>query len=243
MLGYRKRSFAQAHAMLQTVRANLGALQTLKELQKLLLREIIRAEKKIRELKTELSTINGTANRAVARRSSYLQSRIEGCRQCAYIWRCFGDAIAFLYMDRFALKHSFYSTENMNAKQDAGFIAGKQGLADEIAVIESALEHDVPALLVDLTNTIRHGDVCLMGESDPHLIEVKLSTKLDARGKKQKRRLEKLRTFYKTDKGVGLRGFPELRREAIEIPERAYVDQIIGCIVEARKNGYAVRQP
>jgi hypothetical protein len=243
MLGYRKRSFAHAHAMLQSLRANLGDLQTLRELQKLLLHEIIRAEKKIRELKTELSTIDERANRAPARRSSYLQSRIEGCRQCAYIWRCFGDAIAFLYMDKFALKHCFYSTENANAKQDAGFIAGKQGLGNELALIEFALKHNVPALLVDLTNTIRHGDVCLMGGSDPYLIEAKASKKLDSRGKKQKRSLEKLRTFYETDKGVGLRGFPELRRQEVETPERTYVDQINECIGEARKNGYAVRQP
>jgi hypothetical protein len=41
----------------------------------------------------------------------------------------------------------------------------------------------VPALLVDLTNTIRHGDICLMGESDPCLIEMKASKNLDSRGK------------------------------------------------------------
>jgi hypothetical protein len=243
MLGYRKRSFAHAHAMLQTLRANPEDLLTLKKLQVLLFREVIRAEEKIRDLKTELRTIRRNANSATAKRQSYLENRIERFRQCAYIWRCFGDAIAFLYMDKFALKHSFYSTENMNAKQDAGFLLGKQGLGNELALIDSALEHNVPALLVDLTNTIRHGDICLMGESDPYLIEVKASKKLDSRGKKQKRSLEKLRTFYETDKGEDLRGFPELRRRACEIPERTHVDQINECIIEARKDGYAVRQP
>ena len=53
MLGYRKRSFASAHALLQTLRANLEDLKTLKALQKLLLSEIIRAEEKIRGLKAE----------------------------------------------------------------------------------------------------------------------------------------------------------------------------------------------
>lgn len=129
MLGYRKRSFARAHALLHTLRADLEDLATLRDLQKLLLREIIRAEEKIRELKTELTTMKGTAESAAARRSAYLENRIEGFRQRAYIWRCFGDAIAFLYMDKFALKHCFYSTENTSAKQDAGFIMGKEGLA------------------------------------------------------------------------------------------------------------------
>ena len=137
MLGYRKHSFAHAHALLHTLRSNLGDLATLKELQKVLIQEIVRVEVKIRELKTELKAVEGTLHSAAARRSLYLKNRIEGFRQCAYIWRCFGDAIAFLYMDKFALKQSFYSTENTNAKQDAGFIAGKGGLANELALLDS----------------------------------------------------------------------------------------------------------
>jgi hypothetical protein len=244
MLGYRKRSFAAAHAMLQTLRAEPEDLVTLKELQKLLLGEIIRAEEKIRELKTALKAIDdGEENSTAARQSSYLEGRIEGFRKCAFIWRCFGDAIAFLYMEKHALKHTFFSTENTNAKQVAGFIGNKEGLGHELALIDSALEHNVPALLVDLTNTIRHGDICLMGESDPHLIEVKASKTLDSRGKKQKSSLKKLRTFYQTDKCEGLRGFPELRRQSSETPERTYVDQLNECIIEAGTNGWAVRQP
>ena len=49
---------------------------------------------------------------------------------------------------------------------------------NELVLLDSALKHNVPALLVDLTNTIRHGDVCLMGESDPYLIEAKASKNL-----------------------------------------------------------------
>ena len=244
MLGYRKRSFAQAHALLQALRINLKDLATLKDLQKLLLREIVRAEAKIRELKTELRDINARSESASGKkRSAYLENRIEGFRRCAYIWRSFGDAIAFLYMDKFALKHCFYNVDNIFEKHDAGFILGKEGLANELLLLDSALEHNVPALLVDLTNTIRHGDICLMGESDPYLIEVKASKKLNSRSKKQKRDLEKLHTFYETDKAEGLRGFPEVRRQVYEMPELTYVDEINECIAEAVKNGFGVSQP
>src|SRR5690349_22597770 len=112
MFGYRRHSFASVHNLLQALRANRDDLATLKELQKRLLREIIRAEKKIRELKAELRGLEGKSGSTAEKRSAYLRNRIEGFRQCAYIWRCFGDAIAFLYMDKFALKHCFYSTEN-----------------------------------------------------------------------------------------------------------------------------------
>jgi hypothetical protein len=209
-----------------------------------LLREVIRTEKKIRDHKAELKTIKETADSATAKRSAYLGKRIERVRQCAYIWRCFGDAIAFLYMDKFALKHCFYSTDNTSAKQDAGFISDKKGLGGELLFLDSALlEHKVPALLVDLTNTIRHGDVCLMGESDPFLIEVKSSKTLDRRGRKQRRSLEKLRKFYETDKSQELRGFSDVRRQEYEMPERSYTDQLNECIAQALKDGYAVRRP
>jgi hypothetical protein len=82
-----------------------------------------------------------------------------------------------------------------------------------------------------------------MGQSDPYLIEVKASKKLNSRSKKQKRSLEKLSTFYETDEVQGLRGFPELRRQAYEMPERTHVDQINECIADAVKNGYSIRQP
>src|ERR1700733_46919 len=243
MLGYRKRAFAHAHELLCTLRANLEDLDALRELQKLLLREVMRAEEKIRQLKSELRKITGAEDTATVKRLGYLNKRIEGFRQCAYVWRCFGDAIAFLYLDRFSLKQCFYSTETPNPKQDAGFILGKDGLANELALLESALEHSVPAILIDLTNTIRHGDVCLLGGPDPCLIEVKLSKKMNSRGKKQKRNLEKLRTFYETDKCTGLRGFPELQRRSHKMPEQTHIDVINDCIRESMNGGPAIRQP
>jgi hypothetical protein len=243
MLGYRKRSFAHAHTLLRTLRANLEDFDALKELQKLLLREVIHAEKKIRELKNQQRQTAEPLDTATTKRLGYLDTRIEGLRQCAYVWRCFGDAIAFLYLDRFSLKQCFYSTETPHPKQDAGFILGKEGLANELALLKSALERGVPAILVDLTNTIRHGDVCLLGGPDPYLIETKSSKNLNKRGKKQKRNLEKLQTFYATDKGTGLRGLPELRRRLLKTPERTYIDVINECIRESMNSGYAVRQP
>jgi hypothetical protein len=214
MLGYRKHSFAQAHLLLSRLRDNLEDLEALRELQELLLREVVRTEKKIRQHKSEIRAIAEPNLASSAKRLRYLNRRIEGYRQCAYVWRSFGDAIAFIYVDRFSLKQCFYSTETINPKQDAGFILGKEGLANELAILNAALERDIPAILVDLTNTIRHGDVCLLGASDPFLIEAKVGKNLNSRGKKQKRNLEKLHDFYETDKSLGLRGIPVLQRRA-----------------------------
>jgi len=209
----------------------------------LLLMEIANAEVKIRELKSELEIVEKLPNETTKGRLVYLRRRIDGFRKCAYIWRCFGDSIAFLYMDKFALKHTFFSTESTNAKQQAGFIIDKQGLSSELAALELALEQNVPALLVDLTNTIRHGDLCLMGEPDPHLIEVKSSRKVDRRGKRQLRNLGKIQTFYEKDAVKEFRGFREVRRETYDIPEHTYTKELNDCIIAAVENGCAICQP
>ena len=180
MVKRRRTSFARAHTLLGELRtprpvihdavyATPRQLQALKSLQKLLIKEIIRAERKIRRSKSILKTLEAVAPEATAQ----LKERIESYRHLAYIWRCFGDAIAFLFMDKFALKQTFFNTHNCNAKQDAGFLAGKAGLSGEWMVMEEFLSKGIPALISDLTNTIRHGDVCVMIGPEPHLIEVK----------------------------------------------------------------------
>src|SRR4051812_47533742 len=136
MLGYRKKSFARAHSLLNTLRTNLEDLDALKALQYLLCAEIVRAERKIRHLKSDLKSIQQTGGSKTHKRSSFLKQRIERVRQCAYVWRCFGDAIAFIYMDKFALKQTFFQTESLNEKQGAGFLADKLGLSNEIALLE-----------------------------------------------------------------------------------------------------------
>jgi hypothetical protein len=243
MLGYRKRSFADAHGMLATLRANLADLGTLKALQQLLYREIVRTEKKIRELKAERKGVMKAGGRRAGRRSSILLHRVEKARHCAYVWRCFGDAIAFSYMDKFALKHCYYSTERARVKQSAGFLSDKVGMATEIAWLEFALDQKTPALLVDLTDTIRHGDICLMDEADPLLIEVKAGSEMDRRGRRQKRSLAKLRQFFETDRVRDLRGIADVRRKAFAVAERNYADEIEACIGDAMKNGHSVRTP
>ena len=104
MLGYRKRSFARAHGLLEALRTNREDLDSLLALQRLIFGEILRTERKNRELRGNLKAVQGAHGLASQKRASYLKSRLEKVRQVAYVWRCFGDAIAILYMDKFALK-------------------------------------------------------------------------------------------------------------------------------------------
>lgn len=239
MLGYRKRSFESAHQLLRRLQEAPNDFDALRSAQILLLHEIVRAERNIRRLKAEARSL---ASAGASKRAVFLKNRIEGLRRCTYIWRCFGDAIAFTYLDKHALKQTFFNTENWLPKQSAGFIADKEGLHAELDLVDKALAADVPAMLVDLTNTIRYGDVCLLGSSDPYLIEVKTSKSKNRRVARQLRDLQKLSSFYQKDFAKDFRG-QELRRANVEIPEVTYLAEINNCITEAMVSGYSIARP
>jgi hypothetical protein len=151
----------------------------------------------------------------------------------AFVWRTFGDAIAFLYMDKFAIKQTFYSIHSTAPQQSAGFLSDKIGLVMEVAAVEEALKRGIPALLTDITNTIRHGDICLLIGPDPMLIEIKTSKKLDRRGRRQRDELRELEAFFRSDKTDRLRGMGPARRVAVDSEEITYIDEMEACIAEA----------
>jgi len=232
-----------AHSLLSDLRSKPENLEKLSSLQHLLIKEIVVAEKKIRGLKKKLSLVSNTGNDPAGNATTYIRNRINSMRQVAFVWRCFGDAIAYIYLDKFALKHTLYSTENFNPKQSAGFLLDKQGLQGEISVMEQGLEAGIPTLLTDLTNTIRHGDVCFMVGSDPHLVEVKSGHGLNQRGRRQVKHLKKLQEFFANDRARGFRGLPEIRRIAHETAEWSYIDEMNACIDAAAEDGWAISNP
>lgn len=240
MLGYRKRAFVRAHSLLRSLQANQADFVALKQLQLLLIEEIIRAEARIRELKDELKSLDAATEQ---RRLRALDKRIEKARDAVFVWKSFGDGIAFTYIDKFALKQTFYRTDRYLEKQTAGFISGKDGLANELGLFFEVLKHGVPAVLTDLTNTIRHGDICLLGASDPVLLEVKSSKSGGARSRRQKASLNELNEFLETDWADSFRGMPNVRRQAIDLPECDYTEQLNECIAQALSDGLAVSRP
>ena len=154
----------------------------------------------------------------------------------------FGDAIAFLYLDRFALKHVFYNTKNTNPKQEAGFISGSTGFPFEIEAMNTLVDLGVPCVLTAVTNTIRYGDVCVLTGPDPAIIEVKASLTKDRRRARQRRSMQTLSEFYHTDEMSGFRGFPNVRRIAVPDCE-SHEAAFNYCLNEAYKKGTALVSP
>ncbi|WP_140987183.1 hypothetical protein [Asticcacaulis tiandongensis] len=247
MFKRRRASFKRAHGLLQQVKRAAFHLQLgetvrpqkltpLRLLQKLLLREVGRCERKIRRTKAFLKAATDDDVRLE------LEERIASFRHLAYNWRTFGDAIAFAYLDKFALKHTHFNTHNLNAKQDAGFLIEKEGLVTELAMLYGLLDRGVPALLADLTNTIRHGDICLLQGPDPKMIEVKAG-ELGPRGRRQRNAIRLLEAFFENDEAEGLRGLPRIQRRSPQRLEITHVPAMNQCIAAARRAGGAWCSP
>lgn len=148
----------------------------------------------------------------------------------------YGDSIAFHFCDKYAIKHFLYN-ENYHVKETAGFISGKEGIKSEIMLLKTAAQKNVPAVLCDLTNTLRHGDVCLLGHNDPYPIEVKTSSKLNKRGEKQLRNIDELNSFFIKDEAENFRGVgPVIRHEHIG-KEQYHLHAINDCISKSYEEG------
>jgi hypothetical protein len=173
------------------------------------------------------------------------KAKIIGCdardwQYVRYNFQCLGDSLAFLYMDRFALKQTFFDVDSQNPKQSGGFISDKSGHETEVFWLETAISHNVPAILCDITNVLRYGDICLLGDSDPLPIEIKSSKTKDRRGKRQLQKLKSLYDFFKSDQREGFRGLPGTTiRTGFYAAPKTYSSRLQAAIGDAAKNGTA----
>jgi hypothetical protein len=88
---------------------NLDNLSQLLDIQKKLIASVMETEEEIRQAKAEKHDPTEW--------------------QCVrYNFLCLGDCLVFLYIDRFALKQTFFNVDNENPKQSGGFLSGKAGL-------------------------------------------------------------------------------------------------------------------
>ena len=236
MFGYRRGSFRKAVTMLSTIRDQPADVETLFDLQKLLIGEVTLAERRVRENKALAKAEGG-------RRGQYFAARARAHRQSIYYWKAFGDAIAFLYCDQFALKHVYYNTHDVNVRQDGGFISGSAGLAQELKALRGLLNAGCPCVLCDLTNTVRYGDICVLAGDDPKIIEVKSSGTKDRRRMRQFRNLTTLRQFYADDMSEGFRGFQTVHRVEMRSSLKSFEAELNQCIDESYERGYGLKSP
>jgi hypothetical protein len=236
--------------LLRSLERDPDDLDTLISIQRELIRLIKRSEARVahwrkvsQQLKKQLR--GGGLTRAEA---DVVRSRLEGCREkieghqyLKFIWKCFGDGVAFIYLDKHALKHTYFRTDVYERKQDSGALLGKTGLEREWEIVKALARRGIPALLCDLTETIRHGDVCILIGPDPASFEVKTSENVNSRVERQVQSLKDLRGFFERDEATNFRGLQHISRHVLEPPEVTHLDALNQCILDSEgKPGLAV---
>lgn len=252
MIARRKKAFYRLVGLLREVESNLDNIAAVKTLNLALLKEITRDERHIARHKAAINetTRSLKADRPSKENAAALRAKIRRVRGYVkqyqdqiYIWKSIGDGLAYAYISSFNIKHTFFETDSAGVKPTAGVINGKEGLRQELILLKSALDHGVPAVLCDITNIIRYGDVCLLGAADPFPIEVKSQIWLNQRGLRQKAKMEALHGFLKNDYAEGFRGVPEVRRVEMTVPFHDCVDAMNACVTNAIKDGHCVLCP
>lgn len=247
MIARRKVAFLRLCAILRSIEADLDNFDAVRALNLGVLKEILNDERHIRRLRGLVKDLNRRLKterpskaeaQGLRKETKRHESAIKRYEGQLFIWRCIADGLVYAYISTFNAKHAYFESDTFGVKPSAGFIGGKDGLRYELGMLLSAIEHKVPAVLSDITNIIRYGDVCLLGGPDPVPMEVKSRAKLNQRGKRQSAKLNLLETFLKEDVATGFRGLPEMRRVAYGIPHRDCLDDLNACIQNARRDGW-----
>jgi len=252
MLRHYRKTIIDLKTQINELSRALDDHELLFQLQCSLIKRIVNTERKIIKRKITRDSLkpklaekgrSRRSSRALTHRISRLDRRIGHFKWMLYIYRSFGDATAFLYLDKWNIKPLLYDQSTAKVKQDSGYLTAKKGLINELALVLDAKKNNVPALLTDLTNSIWYGDVCLLGSSVPELLEVKSSHNKNSRVNRQLLELTKVQDYLLNDEGYDVRGAAFCQRVAIRINERNHIDQLNMCIAEALDVGHSSKQP
>ncbi len=170
-------------------------------------------------------------------------SRADDYRFAIYIFKCFGDGIAFIYLDSFALKHTYYKTTDYSVREEPSYITESAGFEQEVRAAKQLLDTGIPVVLCDITNVIRYGDICGLFTADPVLIEVKSSGNQNQRTIRQRENLDDLINFYANDGADDFRGGKNVIRHALQSPPATYESCMKDLINRALSEGTAWHSP
>ena len=249
----RKRAFSGALRLLRDLEKKQFDAQIFLTLNKAILKQVIDAEEAVtrhvqtkKQLRADLKSGRNSkiSSRLLKAKISKIDGYIQRQSDQIFIWKCFGDAIAHLCIPSENLKQVFFDTEEYKVKPGPGKLGGKAGLKGELAFLKSALDAGVPAVLSDITNCIRYGDVCLLGGSDPYPIEVKTSERLNQRGRRQLAKLDTLHGFLRSDEAKNFRGNLG-RTDRFEFPvhQRTFRQEFNDCLCDAKARGFGYASP
>lgn len=148
------------------------------------------------------------------------------------ILREVADGLAFTYLDRFDIKP-------MAFKASPGFLSGKSGSRLERQYLRACFKDKNIAILNDLTNCLRYGDVTVIDrEKGLSIAEVKSGKNVTKRDLRQQTAIEKMRAYFKSDIVDELYGFKgPIRRTSLTSEEKHYRNDLNALLVASVEGG------
>jgi len=164
---------------------------------------------------------------------------MESNKNFLAVLKIVGDTIAFAVLDTWDIKP-------LSFKEGPGYLSGKEGLALELDAFRICFDTGGIAILNDLTTCLRHGDVTFVHPQSGRfaLFEAKSSTRISARGARQKEAAERVMSWLATDRAKDLYDLSgTFVRGGTHAPPR-YNDSLMRRLVkDALTHGTAVASP
>jgi len=182
-------------------------------MQEELLQLTLQAESRLLRLRREASQCRkelSTAPRKTKEQATHIKTQlssvhhdIESNDNFLAVLKIVGDTIVFALLDTWDIKP-------LSFKEGPGYLSGKEGLAVELDAFRICFETGGIAILNDLTNCLRHGDVTFVHPESGRFVlyEAKSSTRVSARGARQKEAAERVMSWLETDRAEGLYDLP-----------------------------------
>lgn len=252
MIGYQRNAILKATDLVDKLRQEPFDKTHLKDLQNLVINKLISCEQKIQEhrarrgkLKRYLREQSISKNDAAAIRVkiNFSIRREYGYKSLLYIWRCFGDAVVFIYYERTGIRPYMYGHADNAPKPLPGPLSKSKGFQLERRLTNFVIERGAQAILCDVTNIIRHGDICFLGLDDPRVIEVKTSKNQGSRSLRQARSIEAINEYLDTDQTNCLLGLSPIARYNIDHKDQNHSDKIPEFLDRGRRVGFSHLNP
>ncbi len=244
-----ERSIRTLHNSMLAVNRNPENREAALELQMLILRKIKYVERRIRILRNHRQKIRlqlkGMNAKSLSKKeSATLKDSIRRCdsakREYQFLLsllRTFCDALVFTYFDKWDIKPLAF-------RPSPGYFSGKVGLKYELKILKTLFSKGQVAILNDLTNCLRYGDITTPSRFGPLPIEVKSGNGSNYRGRSQIERIQHVRDYLDTDRTNSLYGIEgEIVRFAAESEEVNYIKNISALLKHALVKGAATTAP
>jgi hypothetical protein len=196
-------------------------------------RRIRKAKRRRKELKSGLKSrrevpLSKTEASMLKEKIDYIDWSIDQYQYLLRLLRSIGDGIAFTYVDRWDIKPLAF-------RQEAGFLSGKQGSRLERAILRQAFRMGAAAILNDITNCLRVGDVTVTGNGPPLFVEAKSGRRQSSRDARQAKEFEKTMAYLNSDVAEELYGQAGLwRRIAAHTNVIEHSDKITNLLRQLR---------